>query len=686
MPCWSRARRSRRWKVSATGSSSCTAAACSPPTGLQGSRPGSVRPGASRWKRRRRGTRSRRRSPPCRVCDTSTWWRARTVTRAAGSRSSRARTCALAWRPTSRGAAGASWRARRWRGRSRRRSWRSWGQRGEKDAPHLPPRARGAVRGPARLRAGRRLRPPHRLLLLQRPRLLRALRRRQPAGGSLALRVPRLPAGGAARAAAAQHAAPRRGAEARHARAPLDLSGTRPGGARGQVPRRAPRLPRPARAHRLGTHRPLRAPPLRAGPRARRLRGPRAARHGLSRLRHGGVRRHREPGGGRDAHLRRARLQLVRVVERGGRRRDGGAAPPPALALRSLLRLRAGRHRQPGRRLPRRVDDALPVSCRAGARHAHLAGSGVSRPRLLLGVQIATVVAILACVVALAALHPHRLDLTPERRFTLSAHTREVLARLHDDVRITAFYSSQEGVIRREMADLLALYQEAQPRITVRLLDLDRSPGLSQRLGVSSYNTAVVEAGERRERLDLVTEETLTATLLDVAGTPASVAGLLERFGIELALDVVVDEQARLFGTDGLSARVAYLNQALIPTPLDAQALLPVAQTLRLADPAPAGVRTDYLAMTGETAWADVDRRALHDGHAVFRPDHDRRGPLPVAALARIDGSDGREGRLAALGDADFVSNLHANVLGNRDLLLAVAGLVARGDALTGAL
>jgi len=399
----------------------------------------------------------------------------------------------------------------------------------------------------------------------------------------------------------------------------------------------------------------------------------------------------------------------------------------------------------------------------------------VSRPRLLLGVQIATVVAILACVVALAALHPHRLDLTPERRFTLSAHTREVLARLHDDVRITAFYSSQEGVIRREMADLLALYQEAQPRITVRLLDLDRSPGLSQRLGVSSYNTAVVEAGERRDRINLVNEETLTATLLDVAGTPpvvtyflvghgerdprdgderrgaseaaralaaegfqaralegaaeipadaglvvvagptrelpraetdtlaaylgrggralvlcdpgtpASVVGLLERFGIELASDVVVDEQARLFGTDGLSARVAYLNQALIPTPVDAQALLPVAQTLRLADPGPAGVRTDYLAMTGETAWADVDRRAPHDGRAVFRPDHDRRGPLPVAALARVGAPDDREGRLAVLGDADFVTNLHVNVLGNRDLLLAVAGLVARGDPLTGA-
>ena len=397
------------------------------------------------------------------------------------------------------------------------------------------------------------------------------------------------------------------------------------------------------------------------------------------------------------------------------------------------------------------------------------------RPYLLLAVQVATVVAILACVVTLAALHPRRLDLTPERRFTLSAHTREVLARLHDDVRITAFYSSQEGVIRREMADLLALYREAQPRIAVRLLDLDRSPGLSQRLGVSSYNTAVVEAGDRRERLELVNEETLTATLLEVAGTPpvatyflvghgehdprdgderrgaseaaralaaegfrvralegaaeipgdaglviiagptrdlpraetdtldryvrgggralvlcdpgtpASVARLVGSFGIELAADVVVDEQARLFGTDGLSARVAYLNQTLIPAPVDVQAMLPVAQTVRLVDPAPAGVRTDYLAMTGETAWADVDRRTLHAANAGFRADRDRRGPLPVAALARIAAPDGREGRLAALGDADFVTNLHVNVLGNRDLLLTVGELVARGEPLTGA-
>jgi hypothetical protein len=276
------------------------------------------------------------------------------------------------------------------------------------------------------------------------------------------------------------------------------------------------------------------------------------------------------------------------------------------------------------------------------------------RPAVLLAVQVAAVAAILACLIALAALHPRRLDLTPERRFTLSAYTREILGRLTGDVRISLFYSSQAGALRREMTDLLALYREAQPRIHVRVYDLDRSPGIAKRLGVTAYNTAVIEAGQRREQVDLVTEEALTAGLLAVAGTapvatyfvvghgehdprdddertgmsdaarrsrrrgsacrhskarrrsrrmrargargptrdlrpaevdalaawvgaggklvvlsdpgtPRSVAGLVRRFGVELANDLVVDERGRLFGTDGLSARVAYLNQALVP-------------------------------------------------------------------------------------------------------------------------
>jgi ABC-type uncharacterized transport system involved in gliding motility auxiliary subunit len=397
----------------------------------------------------------------------------------------------------------------------------------------------------------------------------------------------------------------------------------------------------------------------------------------------------------------------------------------------------------------------------------------MTRPPVLLALQTALLTGILACVVLLAHRHPWRLDLTPEKRHTLAPHTKEVLGRLTTDVAVTAFYSSQETGMRQDMEDLLALYADASARVRTRLLDLDRSPGAADRLGVHTYNTAVVESGSRRERVDLVIEEPLTTAILRVAGTPPvvayfvrghgecdprddeerggagegahaletdgfdvrvlegaaaipadaglvalvgptrelgpaeaagleayvrrggallalvdpaapkSVAALLALFGVELADDVVVDEQGRLLGTDGLAARVAYLNQRLVPQAPDANAILPVAQSLRLVDAA--GVETEYLGVTAEATWADVDRRPLTGGEARFREGRDRRGPLPVAALALVHGAGTPTGRVVVVGDADFATNLHVGVLGNRDFLVTAAELATRADAYTAA-
>jgi ABC-type uncharacterized transport system involved in gliding motility auxiliary subunit len=375
---------------------------------------------------------------------------------------------------------------------------------------------------------------------------------------------------------------------------------------------------------------------------------------------------------------------------------------------------------------------------------------------------------ILGCLVLLAHRHPVRLDLTPEQQFTLSPHSRDVLARLTTHVTITAFYSSQEPGMRQAMVDLLRLYRDASPRVATRMLDLDRSPGIAEQLGVHAYNVAVVAADGRRERVDLVVEELLTSAVLRTAGTPpvptyfvvghgewdpndeetrsaggqairaleadgfavrpiqgiavvppdaalvvlagptrdlaapevdalaAFVAGggalvvlvdpptppsvrrLLARFGIEPGDDVVVDQQGRLLGTDGLGARIAYLNQAVVPRAPEVNAILPIAQSLRILDVAE--VRADYLGITPESTWADVDRRPLEGRDGPFREDHDRRGPLPVAVFARVGSTPGR---VVVVGDADFATNLHIGVLGNRDLLLATAELAARDQAYT---
>lgn len=395
----------------------------------------------------------------------------------------------------------------------------------------------------------------------------------------------------------------------------------------------------------------------------------------------------------------------------------------------------------------------------------------MTRPLVLLAAQTAAMVVLLASILILAARHPVRLDLTPERSLTLSPHTRQVLRRLQAPVAATAFTSSQEQAVRRQIEDLLSLYRDAQPLIGVRLLDLDRSPGEAERLGVSDYNVVVLESGGRRRRVDLVNEEALTAGLLAAAGRPPlvvyvvqghgeadvrdadgrhgaaaaaaalesdgfevralrgaaripddaglvvlagaarelqpvevdaleahvrgggrllvladpdgprSVQELLGRFGVTGGDDVVVDEPSTLFGADGLAARLADVNPELVPERPVAGALLPMAQSVALEQRP--GMVGAFLAVTDPGTWADAGDRTPSE-ERTFRPGVDRPGPVPVAALVRAPAEGGREGRLVVVGDADFASNLHLGVLGNRDLLLLAAELAARpDDALT---
>ena len=56
----------------------------------------------------------------------------------------------------------------------------------------------------------------------------------------------------------------------------------------------------------------------------------------------------------------------------------------------------------------------------------------------------------------------------------------------------------------------------------------------------------------------------------------------------------------------------------------------------------------------------------------------------PVAAVARVEGPEGRTGRVVVIGDADVATNLYLNLLGNRDLLLAAAGLAGRREVFGG--
>ena len=87
-----------------------------------------------------------------------------------------------------------------------------------------------------------------------------------------------------------------------------------------------------------------------------------------------------------------------------------------------------------------------------------------------------------------------RLDLTPERTRTLSAHTRRILDRLDSDVEVVAFVRSADPA-NAWTTDLVGRIAEASPRVRVRTVDVNRNPAMARSYGVDAYGAVVVEIG-----------------------------------------------------------------------------------------------------------------------------------------------------------------------------------------------
>jgi ABC-type uncharacterized transport system involved in gliding motility auxiliary subunit len=139
------------------------------------------------------------------------------------------------------------------------------------------------------------------------------------------------------------------------------------------------------------------------------------------------------------------------------------------------------------------------------------------RGSLQLAVQVGLALALFAVLELLATRHNVRFDLTPTQSFALSSSARQVAQELDKPARITAFYNSQMGDQRRDMADLLDQFRAAAPNLTYRLLDLDRSPALANKYGISSYNTGMLEVGDDLVPLRSLDEAQITNALLSLS-------------------------------------------------------------------------------------------------------------------------------------------------------------------------
>src|SRR5437762_1571527 len=117
--------------------------------------------------------------------------------------------------------------------------------------------------------------------------------------------------------------------------------------------------------------------------------------------------------------------------------------------------------------------------------------------------------AIAVMIAANIALYRHDLhfDVTREGRNTPPRQLTEVVEHLHTPLALTYFYNAGDpnAVAVRELIEIAA---RNHPLLAFRAIDIDKEPGLARDVGVHSYNTAVLQAGDRKVLVENITDAT----------------------------------------------------------------------------------------------------------------------------------------------------------------------------------
>jgi len=120
--------------------------------------------------------------------------------------------------------------------------------------------------------------------------------------------------------------------------------------------------------------------------------------------------------------------------------------------------------------------------------------------------SLAAVVAVAVAVQAFAELVNRRLDLTAERRLSLSPYTLSVLDEVKEPLRVEIYYRRGD---RSRAQELLDLMRDHCRLLTTELVDLDRNPGKAKDHGVDHYDRAVLSYRGRETVVPAGNEETL---------------------------------------------------------------------------------------------------------------------------------------------------------------------------------
>ena len=103
--------------------------------------------------------------------------------------------------------------------------------------------------------------------------------------------------------------------------------------------------------------------------------------------------------------------------------------------------------------------------------------------------------------------HDVHFDVTREGRNTPPQQLTDVIDQLHAPLSLTYFYNAGDPSALAAR-DLIAISARNHPLLAFRAIDLDKEPGLARDIGVHSYNTAILQADDRKVLVENVTDVT----------------------------------------------------------------------------------------------------------------------------------------------------------------------------------
>ncbi len=208
----------------------------------------------------------------------------------------------------------------------------------------------------------------------------------------------------------------------------------------------------------------------------------------------------------------------------------------------------------------------------------------------------------------------------------------------------------------------------------------------------------VVAPGPTRRFTD--TELALLAAYLERGGRllalidPTDDTGLdslLERWGVTLGLDVVVDPARQLPFVSAANLFVtSYTDHPIVSKMSTLMTLFPMARSVRPVEPAPEGLAVTALALTSDAGWGETtpEQTTYERNEGV-----DRAGPVSIAVAAERRpaaageapaGAAQPRARLVVVGDSEFVVNAQLANVGNRDFLMSAVLWLTEQEQLIG--